>query len=99
MEMKLSVLHFNARGQGHFRTVSRWPVSWSFTKKNCFFNNFSAIFLIQVSDERLQDQWSTGLFPTGLSHSSILHTQSFSVYNTNSSAGESWQFLDTNRNL
>ena len=52
--MKLSASHMNARGQGYFMAVS-----WSFTyiQKN---NNLIVTSLVQVSGERLQDQWSSG---------------------------------------
>ena len=67
MEMMLSASHRNARGQGHFRTVS-CCTSVMVMYINFVFNNFSAISLVQVSGEGLQDQWSSGLIMLYIVH-------------------------------
>ena len=61
MEMKWIASHMNVKGQGHFRAVS--PCNSVMAIHISFvLNNFSATSLVQVSGERLQDQWSSGRF-------------------------------------
>ena len=61
MEMKWTASHMNARGQGHFRAVYPWTsIMVIFT--NIVSNIFSATSLVQVLGERLQDQWSSGIY-------------------------------------
>ena len=59
--MKLSGSHMNAWGQGYFRLSPPERVPCMVIYTNFVLNNFSANPLVQISGERLQDQWSSGL--------------------------------------
>ena len=54
MEMKWTASHMHARGQGHFRTVYPWTSDMVIYIN--IVSNISTTSLVQVSDERLQDQ-------------------------------------------